>query len=64
MLISSVQQSDSVIHICIDIDIFFSYVIFSIMVYHSILNLVPCVTFSFLICITGTCWISHMFYSY
>ena len=47
MLISSVQQNDSVTHICIDIDIFFSYTIFSIMVYHSILNLVPCVIFFF-----------------
>ena len=38
MLVSAVQQNDSVIHMCA---LFF--VFFSIMVYHKILNIVPCV---------------------
>ena len=37
MSISAVQQGDSVIHLCIIFLIFFS-----IMVYHRILNIVPC----------------------
>ena len=39
VLISSVHQSDSVIHIYIYI---FFFIFFSIMVYHRILNIVPC----------------------
>ena len=35
VLISAVQQSDSVIHISF-------FIFFSIMVYHKILNIVPC----------------------
>ena len=35
MLISVVQQSDSVIHI---------YIFFSIIIYHRILSIVPCAT--------------------
>ena len=38
MLISAEQQSDSVIHIYT-----FFFIFFSIMVYHRILNIVPCV---------------------
>ena len=38
VLISAVQQSDSVIHIYT-----FFFIFFSIMVYHRILNIVPCV---------------------
>ena len=37
VLISAVQQSDSVIHIYT-----FFFVFFSIVVYHRILNIVPC----------------------
>ena len=41
VLISAVQQSDSVLYIYIYIDIFF-FIFSSIMVYHRILNIVPC----------------------
>ena len=41
VLISSLQQSDSVIHIYIHIYWFF-FILFSIMVYQRILNVVPC----------------------
>ena len=41
VLISSLQQSDSVIHIYTHIYTFF-FIFFSIMVYQSILNVVPC----------------------
>ena len=36
VLISAVQQSDSV-------DFFFFFIFFSIMVYHRIVNIVPCI---------------------
>ena len=52
MLISAVQQSDSVIHICIHI-IFFIF--FSIMVYHRILNIVPGVIQDFVVYPFYTC---------
>ena len=43
MLISAVQQSDSVIHI-------FFFIFFSIMVYHRILSIIPCAVQKDLVC--------------
>ena len=42
MLISSVEQSDSVIHIYYIIIYFFFFIFFSIMVYHRTLTIAPC----------------------
>ena len=43
MLISSVQQSDSVTHTCTHTHVYIFFILsFSIMVYHRILNIVPC----------------------
>ena len=51
VLISAVQQSDSVIYICIYLCVYiytyiyiytFFFIFFSIVVYHSILNIIPC----------------------
>ena len=46
MLISAVQQSDSVIYMCVCVYIYiyilFFKIFFSIIVYHKILNTVPC----------------------
>ena len=50
VLISAVQQSDSVIHIYT----FFFKILLSIMVYHSILNIVPCA-------IVGPCCLSILY---
>ena len=44
VLISAVQQSDSVIHIHT-----FVFILFSIMVYHRILNIVPCAILWYLV---------------
>ena len=40
MLVSAVQQSDSVIHM------YTFFIFFSILVYHRILNVVPCAIYS------------------
>ena len=51
MLISAVEQSDSVMHMCVCVCVYiyiyiyiyiFFFLFFSIMAYHSILNTVPC----------------------
>ena len=47
MLISTVQQSDSVIHMHA-----FIFIFFSIMVYHRILNIAPCAIQQDLFCFT------------
>ena len=41
VLITSVQESYSVICVCVCVYILF-FILFSIMVYHRILNIVPC----------------------
>ena len=41
VLVSGVQQSDSVVYSVLYIYIFF-FVFFSIMVYHRMLNIIPC----------------------
>ena len=50
MLISTVQQNNSVIHICI-----FFFIFFSIVNYHRILNIVPCAL------LVGSCYLSVLY---
>ena len=55
VLISGVQQSDSVIHICT-----FFFIFFSVMVHHRILNIVPCAISRTLLFIHSLCNSLHL----